>query len=156
MKNYSDEYRDQVLQKLMRPGGPGVREISEETGIHAATLYKWIRDKKSGRMSGKRRSPRNWSLMAKQEALLEASKKSDEELGHWLREKGLHSDHLVQFEKQITAALEIADRPPDRTIEIEMKKLKQNVCFKDKIIAELSALLVLKKKSLKHPDDWTT
>ncbi len=144
---YEDEYRNQILQKLLRPGGPSVMEVSSETGIHHATLYKWMREQKNGHMnrSGNGKSPRRWSLREKLSALLEAREKPEGDLGLWLRAKGLHGDHLERFEKEIEGALAKAERP-DRSAVMENKALKKDLDRKDKTIAEMSALLVLKKK----------
>jgi transposase-like protein len=144
MRNYTDEYRDQAVQKLLRPGGPSVRELSEETGVHVATLYKWLREKKNGHMSRKFTTPRKWTLRRKLAALLEARGKSEDELGRWLREQGLHADHLERFAKEIESALEGVEMP-DRAMELENRELRKELNLKDKTIAEMSALLVLKK-----------
>ncbi len=143
--NYTDEYRNQVIQKLLKPGGPSVREMGEDIGIHYSTLYKWIREQKNGHMKKSDKPPRKWPLIQKMAALLEASGKTDDELGHWLREKGLHSEHLERFEEEIKTALS-RNETPDLKLKKENKALRKDLDRKDKALAEVSALLVLKKK----------
>jgi transposase-like protein len=147
--NYTYEYRNQVVQKLLKPDSPGIYRISKDTGISPTTLYKWRRDAKNGTMSRRKsRSPRNWSLEEKQAALLESKSKSEKELGIWLREKGLHTDHLRLWENEIMLALKSVGESRSKELEREIKELRRELKHKEKALAEMSALLVLKKKFL--------
>lgn len=144
--NYTNDYRNRILQRLLKPGGPSAMEISRETGIHHGTLYRWMHEAKNGQMSKRKRSPRNWSLEEKYRALLEAQGQSEEELGRWLREQGLHGDHLKQWEKEIETFLRMSGNSRLKESEREIKSLRKELERKDKALAEMSALVVLKKK----------
>lgn len=43
MTKYSDDYKYEILQRMMPPNEEAVLEISNETGIPEQTLYKWKR-----------------------------------------------------------------------------------------------------------------
>ena len=81
---------------------------------------------------------------------MEAASLGDEQLGAFLREKGLHKTHLEQWRIQMldglqngfskkTAKQKKADKKRIRALEKEIHR-------KDKALAETAALLVLKKK----------
>ena len=42
--NYSKAFKDQMVQKLTRPGGPSATGLSREVGVHQATLSRWVRE----------------------------------------------------------------------------------------------------------------
>ena len=119
---YNRTFRATMLKKLLHPGGPSLGRLSDETGVTKTTLYRWLRDAKSGQMK-------------------------PEELGAWLRTQGVTGEELKLWEKQIREALESAsDRTRERESEKEIKVLKKELTRKEQALAELSALLVLKKK----------
>ena len=144
---YSDEYRKEIIKKMLTPGGLSVPRLSEETGIHEVTLYKWRKDARTGVMSKRKsKSPRSWSLEEKYAAILEAKSKNDKDLGIWLREKGVHSDHLRIWENEVAMALGAINSPEQKKLERDIKELRREVRRKDTALAEVSALLILKKK----------
>ena len=50
--------------------------------------------------------PQDWSAKEKLAAVLEAASLSDEDLGAFLRSKGLHNTQLQQWQEQMLAGLE--------------------------------------------------
>ena len=67
----------------------------------------------------------------------------------WLRQNGLHEEHLNLFQQEITKLM--ADKSDDKDREI--KELKKQLAQKDKelkrkeaALAELAAIMALKKK----------
>lgn len=143
---YSTDVKQTVLEKLLRPDGPGVPALSAEYGIPAATLYGWGRLARNGRMSRNGHSVR--TLREKMAAVLEARRLPEEELGRWLREKGLHEAQLKRWEQEIEVALAAQEERParEREHERQLKELEREVRRKDRALAEMSALIVLKKK----------
>ena len=94
--------------------------------------------------------PEDWSPDDKFLAVLEAASLSDDELGGFLRSKGLHETHLKQWRLQMinslgkTAGDKTSLRRADDTRRIN--ELEKELKRKDKALAETAALLVLKKK----------
>jgi transposase-like protein len=129
--HYTDQYRSEILRKLLRPGGPSTREVSDDTGVNITTLYRWTREAKNGQMNPKKRSPKNWSIQEKFTAIREASGKTEAELGKWLREKGLHSDHLKQWEKEIELSLGNLSSSNEKELKREIKELNKEINRKD-------------------------
>ena len=148
---YPEKFKAKMVQKLTAPGAPSATALSEEVGVPQPTLSKWVREAgrvgamgKSKRTKGKR--PQDWTAEEKLGAVVEAASLSEEDLGTFLRHRGLHQTHLRQWREQIVAGLKA---PRSRKASPEAKRvreLERELRRKDKALAETAALLVLKKK----------
>ena len=103
--------------------------------------------------TGVARRPQDWSADEKLEAVIHASTLTEEELGAFLREKGLHEADLVAWRKTVLTASRAAlsgKRPGKgrkQTKEARrIRELEKELDRKEKALAEAAALLVLKKK----------
>jgi hypothetical protein len=94
----------------------------------------------------KSRRPQDWSASEKFRAVLETNDLPEDELGEFLRSKGLHDAHLQEWREQAEAALDKNVSTPDGKLKKEVKRLNREVRRKDKALAETAALLVLSKK----------
>ena len=154
--NYSEAFKEEMVRKVLTRGGKSIKEIAEEAGIHRSVLDLWRRERT---MSGKeiRRNPgerriQDWTAQEKLQAVLETEGLSPEELGVYLRKKGLYSAHLEQWKHEILAALQEEKRGKRKNVELlEVKKknkeLERELRRKEKALAEATALLILKKKA---------
>ena len=157
--NYSKVFKDQMVQKLTRPGGPSATGLSREVGVHQATLSRWVReahvawqgtptptDERGQAMPA--RCQQAWTAEEKYAVMLEAASLSDEELGAFVREKGLRQGNLIQWRQEMLTALGAAkarsSRPSAETRRI--RELERELARKEKALAEAAALLLLKKK----------
>ena len=122
-------------------------------GISTAAIYRWSR--KCGRTPkmNEPRGPQDLSLEQKYKAVFEYEKLAEEKRGEFLRREGLHSDHLVKWEKEIQdcfinrdseASITRAERAKWNQ---QMKELQRDLNRKEKALAETAALLILKKKA---------
>jgi transposase len=75
---------------------------------------------------------------------LEANELPEEELGEFLRRRGLHQEHLDEWRQALEDALSRGRNAKSETKRI--RELEREVARKDKALAEATALLVLKKK----------
>ena len=89
--------------------------------------------------------PQDWSAEEKLAAVLEAASLSEEELGAFLRSRGLHDAQLQQWRDQMIIGLE--PKPLKRAETKRIQELEKELRRKDKALAETAALLVLKKKA---------
>lgn len=153
---YSEAFKARMVERLAVPGGSSAAELAEEVGIPQPTLSRWVREAaRLGGMAKKKtklpqdrapRSLRQWTAAEKLRVITEASQLSDEQLGEFLRREGLHTAQLEEWRADILAAL---GQSPVRRRTDEAKtirKLEQELARKDKALAEVTALLVLKKK----------
>jgi len=92
--------------------------------------------------------PQDWSAEEKLAAVIEAATLPDEDLGAFLRRKGLHEAQLEEWRQQVLSGL--ASRPARASKPTgearRVKELEKELRRKDKALAEAAALLVLQKK----------
>ena len=140
-----------MVERLSGPDRITAQALARETGIGQGTLSRWLRRATLGPM-GKDQSTtahpsslRTWSWEKKLEIMVEASRLGEEELGAFLRERGLHEAQLVEWREQVQGAL----TPNRRKVSPEARrnqKLEKELRRKDKALAEVGALLALSKK----------
>lgn len=140
-------------------------ELAREVGVAQPTLSRWVREasvespveEKRGKrvlaktLSSKTRRPmrpQDLSAIEKLRLVHEASELTDQELGDFLRRNGLKEAHLRQWSESALAALEgPGKRSKSQSPEVrENRELKREIRRKDAALAEMSAILTLKKK----------
>ena len=153
---YSRAFRQQMVKKLVGPGARTATALAAETGVPQQTLSRWLREagslpamseEKNGNGMVAKRRPQDWRVEEKLRAVLEATSLSDEELGAFLRQKGLHEAQLAEWREAAFSAL--SSRSTKRGGKGEAKRIRElerELKRKDKALAETAALLVLKKK----------
>ena len=146
---YAENFKKAMVKKLLLPGGPSVIELSQEIGVSEQSLYNWKAKYQNGGTGEpeNHRSPRRWTDEDKYEALLEAAKLTGEDLGKWLREKGLRSEHIEIWRQEMKKNLNQQKKNVElKEAKKRIKELERELRRKDKALAEMSALVVLKKK----------
>jgi len=149
-----------MVRRMAGPESVSATALSREVGISQGTLSRWLRDARTVRaMTDKQskrgdgaKSPRQWSVEAKLHAVMKAASVPDGELGAFLRSEGLHEAQLHEWHALVTDAARNAlggDRKRSAASP-EAKKIKQlerELNRKDKALAEVAALLALKKRA---------
>jgi transposase-like protein len=143
---YSYEFKENIVKKAL--SGRNVKDIAVETGVTAWSIYQWIKQLNNGSLKSGGYSPRGLSLHKKQQLLLEAQSITEENQGEWLRKNGVHTDHLNKWQEEIFDAMDKnnKDKIENRKLKEENKLLQKELNKKDKALAEVTALLALKKK----------
>jgi len=157
---YSPAFRALMIQKMTDPDGPSPVSLANEIGVSRSSLYRWVSEadtldmavnseppsftESMQRLTNMKR-PQDWSAEEKLAAVLEAASLSEEELGAFLRSRGLHEAQLQQWRDQMLVGLE--PKPAKRVETKRIKDLEKELRRKDKALAETAALLVLKKKA---------
>jgi len=143
---YSYDFKEGVVQKAL--SRKNVKEVAEETGVTAWSIYQWIKQFNNGNLISGGYSPRGFSLHKKQQLLLEAQSLTDEQQGEWLRKNGVHTDHLNKWKEEIFDVMNEnnKDKIELRKAKEKIKELEKEISKKDKALAEVTALLTLKKK----------
>ncbi len=163
--HYSDLFKNAMIQKMTGPAAISATALSRQVDVPQATLSKWLR--RAGfassygfpnnahgygdmaKVKGPKR-PNDWSAEDKLKIVTEAASLDEEQLGAFLREKGLHLTHLEQWRMQVLEALQ--NRSPKKITKSRkddtrrIRALEKELNRKDKALAEAAALLVLKKK----------
>lgn len=148
---YSEAFKSKMVQRMLGPNAKSANALAEETGMHQPTLSRWVRDARmlSGTMTIPKKTQK-WTSAEKLRVVLAASQVKDDELGALLRREGAHEHLLNQWRSTILAALDDDVAKKRRGPSPEAKELavvQRDLLRKDKALAEVSALLVLKKKA---------
>jgi transposase-like protein len=96
------------------------------------------------------KSTRRWTFEEKLRVVSAAATMSEAELGAFLRREGLHEAQLAEWRGLVQAALDTPKKPSRRGASAEAKKIKaleKELRRKEKALAEVAALLALKKKA---------
>lgn len=148
---YSKAFKISVLKKVLPPEEQSVAEVAKEMGVAANTVYLWLKKAQDGKLEGdgSELSPIARSAKEKLKLLLEGKSQEKEQLGSWLREKGLHTEHLSLYEQELSELVsERSDKQKEelRQLKKRNKELERELARKEKALAEVAALLTLKKK----------
>ncbi len=154
MPSYSEERKQQILNKLLPPSNMTVAEVSRIEGIGLQTLYNW-RDKakQQGRpVPGSKPTSEHWSAEAKFATVLETASLNEAELSEYCRAKGLYVDQVKAWKADALRGFmssreqELEAKRQRQADHKEIKQLKSELRRKEKALAETAALLVLRKK----------
>ena len=150
-KQYSNEFKKSAVEKFLSPKSLNATKTAQNLGIPKSTLYGWC-VKYATPVSMKK--PQSISKMSREEKLqilIKTSVMSEPELGAFLRETGLHSSDLSFIKEDI---LNGSTGPKKPVIDPEVVKLRKDIARttkdllrKDRALAEMSARIVLLKKS---------
>ncbi|MBN2851675.1 MAG: transposase [Clostridia bacterium] len=149
---YSLSYKESLIKKILPPESRSISSVCREEGISDQTLRNWLNKSKEGTLRlepgvhGNSRPPRE-----KLNLIMESRTVDEAEKGKWLREKGLHTEHLNQFEQEIRDLVEDnkhKEKQEIKELQKENKHLKKELDRKNKALAELAALYTLKKKAV--------
>lgn len=152
MARYSKGFKISVIKKVLPPSNHSVKEVAKEVGVSENTIYIWLKKVQDGKMDtdDSELCPADRNPKEKLRLLLEGRGLEDEKLGSWLRENGLHSENLNQFEQELRDI--VSDQNQKYKDEVkqlrkEKKALEKDLRRKEKALAEMAALLTLKKKA---------
>lgn len=153
--NYSPEFKESLLRRMLPPNSESITKIAKEEGISEQTLRNW-RDKarKEGyAVPGKEASSDDWSTQDKFLVVVETASLNESELAEYARKKGLYVEQIKAWRDAcMNANGGVAKEAARLNRELkesqkERKKLEKELERKDKALAEAAALLVLSKKA---------
>jgi len=156
---YSKQFKLKMLRQMVGPNAKSAVQLARETGVCHSTISRWLQaangvevvSNKSKRKSDVPRPkpekrPEDWTAEEKLHAVLEAAGLADEELGAFLRERGLHEVHLKDWRETVLDSLNQHQRA-GKGENNRIRRLERELRRKDKALAEAAALLVLQKKA---------
>ena len=148
---YSKRFKETVLRKVLPPENRSIPEVAKELGISDQTIYNWKKMLENGEeLLDEDSSPSSIGRVEKFNLLLEGKSLPEDESGKWLREKGLHSEHLNLWEQELKDILKDKEtdlKQENAKLKKANKKLESELRRKEKALAEVAALLTLKKKA---------
>ena len=166
---YSNGFKSRMIRRLTGQDRVSATQLAEEVGVAQPTLSRWLRDAsqhKEGKGNGHvpQQPPMRPDDLPPQEKLrlvMDAAELSEEELGAFLRRHGLHEAQLQEWRAAAFGALQKPKKSkPGKSPEAKrIQDLERELNRKDRALAEVTALLALKKKLdalLGDGDDDTT
>lgn len=146
---YTQGFKARMIERMAGPERISATALSRETGVAQPTLSRWLRERTLAGMSDdKPKGRRTWTPQEKLRVVQEASQLDDDQLGAFLRREGLHEEQLREWCEAALAGL----APPKRSRskkspeQKRIAELERELLRKDKALAEVAALLALKKK----------
>lgn len=146
---YSDEFRHRIVAEVLPPKNRTVVDVCAEHGISTWSLYRWKKAVKKGTLEHGAMKPSERPLAEKLSLLLEGTRLAEDQRGEWLRSRGLHSEHLSLYEQEIRDVMTEKEKRQREEIERlrkQNKQLERELSRKEKALAEMAALVALKKK----------
>ena len=147
-----DTFRIEAAKKYLSRGRGKVEtlRVVNEIGVSERALRHWVHKYgMASEMPKSKRRPQDWSAGEKFKAVMEFETLAEDKRGEFLRSKGLQSEHLEMWKQTMQNGLKSvsASRPESGPEKLKIKALEKELAQKDKVIAETTALLVLKKKA---------
>ena len=150
----SEEFKRSSVQKVLLRGSKTVKTIWDELDISTPTFYEWKKKyANTPHMQTNDRRPQDFTAIEKFKAVMEFEVLPEEKRGEFLRSHGLHTDHIIAWKKLMEAGLEPVKKLSneerlERNQHLQkIKELEREIHRKDKSLAEVAALLILKKKA---------
>ena len=154
--SYTKEFKDALVQKVLVSSSGSVKSISGEAGVPSSTLENWIKkycQQKGGDMPRKKTS--KWKPADKFDAVVFSVSMNEAETSEYCRRTGLYPETLEQWRRECIAGCEEASlgvvtrkkETHEKEWEQKAKRLEKELNRKEKALAEMAALLVLKKKA---------
>jgi transposase len=152
MRSYSETVKSSLLAKALTPNGPSIVKLSKDFKVSKSTIYKWINEMKEEPSINSKNLDKN-SAEFKLQAVMETIQMSEQEVGEYCRKNGLYAQQLSEWKKILLTSFQDKQESTkkqkikDAAYESQIKVLNKEITRKDKALAEVSALLVLKKKA---------
>lgn len=145
---YSQDFKESAVRKVCIPGGPSITELANTLGVNHCSIRNWM--KIYGSVSAMKK-PKEWTPERKLEAIIKTATMTENELGVYLRTNGLHANEIEQWKQDIYSAQKSVGRPKLDPELVELrnkeKELSKDLRRKDRALAEMSARVILLKKS---------
>ena len=148
---YPSLLKQSLIAKALAPNAPSIVELAREHNIPYQTYYNWVHMTKKDKQINQPKRPQDKSAQEKLQAVFDTLGMTEDELGAYCRLKGIYPNHLEAWKKQALEGLGAVNFKSNKAeniqIQKEVKELKRDLLRKDKALAEVSALLILKKKA---------
>jgi transposase len=142
-KPFSVAFKQKMVQRLTGKNALSASRLARETGVRQQNLSRWLQDARSLPIVANKPKPsvREWTVEQKARVLVESSQLDGEELTTYLEREGVKR---VEYE-QWRIALDEGGGSSASTNK-RIRQLERELARKEKALAEVAALLVLKKK----------
>ena len=146
MAHYSEVFKQEMVQKVLQKGHQTFESFAQEHQISESALRRWIHQSSEVQQASSSSRESQWNHLVATEHL------DEQELGAYCRSQGLYAFQLKQWREELMTRPDPSEGRKAMRLEMnqlktEIKQLKRDLVRKDKALAEVSALLILKKKA---------
>jgi len=152
MASYSEEFKNNMVARMLPPNNEPVSKIANESNISIATLHKWKKKHLESGEPVKSSNTDRWSSQEKFMVVMETASMNEAELSKYCREKGIYPNQVKDWRDVCMQANGGVAKEASRlnkemkTKNKEIKALEKELQRKEKALAETAAILVLRKK----------
>ena len=147
---YSNSVKDSVLKRVLPHNNEKLSTISKEFGIPKSTITTQLyKARKNSPQAINKSVHSRYAIQDKYQILLKTSSLSEEDKGSFLREMGLHSEHLNVWNQELKDYMtnkKTKEETSNAALKKKIKTLEKELARKDKALAEMATLMALKKK----------
>jgi transposase len=155
--SYPSDVKESIMKILYSPNAPALRSLARDFGVPKSTIQVWM--KTAGMMSSREVNGANkdkyWNPQVKLNAVIKSMTLSEQEFGEFLRQNGLYASLVTQWKEKVLESLvnlntskkDSDEKVVDVTKSAKYKNLQLELQRKDRALAEITSLLVLKKKA---------
>lgn len=145
-QNYSREFKDAVVSKIINRGDRTILSVCEEVGVPKQTAANWLQRHGKVGLNPTPRGRMKWTGEAKLKAVVDTSGLSESDVGVYLRREGLYSNQVTEWRADIIEHFETKPKFAKDERDTKIRDLEREILRKDRALAEASALLILQKK----------
>ncbi len=150
MKQYSKEFKESIIVRMLPPNNVSVPKLVRDTGVPKDTLYSWRSKARKGTITVESNIHGELSSEEKFNIVLETASLNETERSEYCRRKGLFPQQLTVWQENCRQAhapqTTKADKTTIRAQKKSIKCLETDLRRKEKALAEAAALLILQKK----------
>lgn len=153
MKRYTEEFKTNIVARMLPPNNCSVSSLTKETGIPGVTLRTWLGKYSNipGGTNVTKKGADGLTSAAKFQHVLESATLNEHELSEFCRRRGIFPEQLTAWKNACLMANESRpcqeDRSEQRDLSRQIKTLEVDLRRKEKALAEAAALLILQKKA---------
>ena len=152
MKRYTEEFKTNIVARMLPPNNCSVPSLTKETGIPGVTLRGWLG--KYGNTPGgadvTRKGTDGLTSATKFQHVLESATLNENELSEFCRKRGIFPEQLASWRNACVMAndgrTDREDRSEQRDLTRQIKMLEGDLRRKENYLEEAAALLILQKK----------
>ena len=128
MREYSKEFKDSIIARMLPPNNEGVPQLARETGVPKDTLYSWRLKHRNASADALARQEASGDLSSEEKfaVVIETASLNEVELSEYCRRKGFYPEQVQAWRKACMQANAPATPQIDQTqARVQAKQVKQ-------------------------------
>ena len=152
---YGPAIREATLRRILPPNSEPMSQVSRDTGISLQTLFNWkSQAEASGLSFSEETDTAQYTSQERIRIFVETYSLNETELAEYARTKGVYVEQIRQWREIVEHCFEthaMLSKSNDKALkekDKQIKALQDDLDRKDKALAEVAALEILRKKAM--------